>query len=146
MEENYQPLSLETLLSHGIWKPPEAKQWKLNVVATWFEESEVGGVGWIIRDSDGSLIEGLNQIAEKTFYSLERFDHYLVVESDAVELVRLINRGTVDLSEISTFIDEILALVPAAKVVKFDFNPRSINFLAHSHRCCQIWRFHVILF
>lgn len=50
----------KTLQSHGCWLPPIDGHWKMNTDAAWFDSSNSGGVGWIIRDSIGSLIEAGN--------------------------------------------------------------------------------------
>lgn len=56
----------------------------------------------------------------------------MVVESDATEIVKLINRESIDLTEVFVFIDEIRELASQANVAMFCFSPRSSNFLAHS--------------
>lgn len=38
------------------WKPPDEGWWKLNSDASWSSAAMRGGVGWVIRDSAGSLI------------------------------------------------------------------------------------------
>lgn len=42
--------------SQATWKPPKASQWKMNADAAWYEKEGRGGIGWVVRDSSGSLI------------------------------------------------------------------------------------------
>lgn len=109
------------------WKPSDDGHWKMNTDTAWFDSSNSGGISWIIRDSIGSLIgarcaksskkenikmleakailKGINFMAEKIRDYPVLLDHPLVVESDAVEIIRLINQEAVDDSEISLVID-----------------------------------------
>lgn len=52
MEED----SLENHQSQSSWTPPPTSTLKLNVDAFWSRASGIGGVGWTIRDSKGSLV------------------------------------------------------------------------------------------
>lgn len=46
----------ESHQSQVSWNPPPSSSLKLNAGASWSSESGSGGVGWVIRDSVGSLI------------------------------------------------------------------------------------------
>lgn len=142
----------ETLPSHGRWIPPGSSQWKLNVDVAWFEASNSSGVGWIVRDSEGSLIgagskktsgrlkikmleamtvvEGFSIVSERFRNYPDCSLHEVVIESDAAEIVRLINGVSKDCSEISLLINEIRETANQMISVSFVHCPRASNFLA----------------
>lgn len=50
-------IRLESLRNHDFWTPPPQNFLKLNSDASWNESLKVGGIGWIIRNSSGSLVK-----------------------------------------------------------------------------------------
>lgn len=144
----------ESHLSHHQWKPPEHNSWKLNPDASWFEDKGVGGLGWIVRDSNGSLIgagckqirrkwaikcleaeailEGLKAYGSADIFEGRRRMLPLVVESDSVEVVGALNHESEDLSELNLIVDEIEHSDEFAKVIRISKCCRKENHLAHS--------------
>lgn len=55
-----------------------------------------------------------------------------VVESDAEIIIKLINGESVDNSELSLLIDEVIGLASKAGIIQFSFCSRESNSLAHS--------------
>lgn len=145
--------SSENHPSHISWKPSEIECWTMNSDAAWFGASKSGGIDWIIRDSDGSLIgagckkffkhEPIKVLESKAIkLGLECLIGILnadessrakpiVVESNSTEVVNLINHKAQDLSEISCIIDEVEELALPAKVTSFSYCRRECNLLAH---------------
>lgn len=104
----------ENQSSHIQWKASEFNHWKLNADAVWFEASKSDEVGWVIRDLTGSFIGvGRKEIQRKRAIKMleakaiikelkeltiredlggERFNQPLVVESDFVEIIKMLNR------------------------------------------------------
>lgn len=100
------------------WKPPENHQWKSNVDASWYDNVGLADLGWVIRDSRGSLIGtgcyqvkrkwevkfleakaismGLEAYRSATDFEGDRFKPPLVVESDSIEVVNVLNRVVED--------------------------------------------------
>lgn len=90
---------------------------KINVDTSWNEAQKQGGIGWIIRDSLGSLV-GLGCSKIKRRWSIrvleastikEGIEAYLaifgdsrsriVVEADSIEVIKALNHEEADVSE-----------------------------------------------
>lgn len=114
---------MENQTSRPPWRPPPSGSWKMNSDAAWLEDRKVGGIGWVIRDSSGSLIGlGCKQMqsnlgiknleANAIFEGVKAYTKWssgllrgvkppLVVETDAIEVVKAISSELPDLSELS---------------------------------------------
>ncbi|XP_022143317.1 uncharacterized protein LOC111013216 [Momordica charantia] len=112
--DGYLPRGRENLNMLGVrWSAPPTNCWKLNTDASWSEEREVGGIGWILCDCRGEIVLAGNcKIREKKeinalelmtiirglqFINMQsRSPIYL--ESDSVEVIRLMKKEDVDLT------------------------------------------------
>lgn len=102
----------------------------------WFDHSKIGGIRWAICDSRGCLIrvkntgeikwlealaivEGLKKLTETQFAAGDRTRPPLVVESDSSDVIEALIGESLDLSEVSTLLEEISSLQLDANVVDF---------------------------
>lgn len=140
---------LKTLMSHGRWTPPPTNTWKLNTDASWSDKQQRGGIGWILRDSSGSsinlgfrrisrkwsikflelkaIVEGLKNIPQVYFGNGDQISTPIFVESDALNIIKLINEEDEDISEISFLTEEIRRLKNLFVEIHFVFCPRALN-------------------
>lgn len=139
----------ETLLSQRLWSPPPCCSWKINTDASWLEKERRGGVGWIARDSLGSLIFAgfkplkrkwsikcleMLAVAESLKCLLENVNRpfpKIIVESDFADVVAILNRISADCSEVALFAEEVQRLVKLSGAVSFSSIPRGSNLVAH---------------
>lgn len=140
---------MKTLTSQVRWKPPPVDAWKLNSDAPWSESQKRGGIGWIFRDSSGSsicmefqqikekwsikilemkeILEGLKNIPSTSHGDSSQASIPIFVESDAVNVIKILNGEDEDLSEISFLTEEIICLKNRFVEIKFDYCPRDQN-------------------
>lgn len=122
----------------------------MNSDASWNESLNLWGIGWIIRDSSGSLIgSGIKQVGRKWNIKsmealaikegLKAYNQKIssrklpvIVEADAMELVKSLNLEASDISESEVVVNEVIALTPEAGVVCFSKCPKRGNLVAHS--------------
>lgn len=143
-------IRLESLRKKEFWTPPPPTFLKLNSDASWNEATGTGGVGWVIRNSSGSLVQaGGKRLKRKRDINLlefaaikEELSSYLsidrqrrsavIVEVDALEVIRVLNRESVDNSEVKAFVLDIEDLAAKSDVLAFVKFPRAGNRVAHS--------------
>lgn len=121
--------------SHLIWKLSDPDSWKLNTDASWCEALGKGGLGWVIRDSNGSLIgAGYKQTNRKWPIKcmeaeaiLNGIKEYLSSDEGEEKRFKLVVE---DLSELACFVEEI-GRISEAQQIEFVKCPRSSNSLAH---------------
>lgn len=136
------------------WKPPGPSCWKLNVDASWYNNKGVGGLGWSVRDSNGSLIgAGCKQISRnwaikcleaeaileglKAYGSVDDFEGRrrklpLLVESDSIEVIGALNHDTEDFTELNLILGGIECSDEFLKVIRVSKWRREENRLAHN--------------
>lgn len=55
----------------------------------------------------------------------------MIVETDAMEVIKSLNFETIDISDIELIVNEVISLTPKAGVVSFAKCPRKGNQIAH---------------
>lgn len=131
------------------WSPPPQNCWKINTDASWSEEKGVGGLGWIVRDSNGSFIFAgfkkvkkkwpilcleLKAIEEGLRCLLDKFGNPLpkvVVESDSAEAVDILNHAVEIFSEDRSVANNVEAAAELFGEVAYCFSRRDSNLEAH---------------
>lgn len=130
--------------------PPHPSKLKLNVDVSWNSSLHLGGVGWAIRDSTGSLIAtGFKRIVKNWSILMleacalkEGLSNYLKdcpnsilgldVESDSESLIKSITNPCEDLSKIRLHIEDVIELTKISKNTSFVWCPRFANSVAHT--------------
>ena len=95
-------------LIHKAWNPPQRGYFKVNVDAATNSEKQISGLGAVIRDENGNVIAVAIKVSkyfgEAAYAEVEAIDwglqiadraslNLLVVESDAQEVVKLVNNN-----------------------------------------------------
>lgn len=102
---SYSALEMENHPSPTNWNPPPINVWKLNSDASWCKKTKKGGMGWVVRDSNRSLIciglrrtlknWSIKALEAKAMWEGMKFLHAkfggnlsLEIESDALQLIK----------------------------------------------------------
>ena len=113
-------------LIRKAWNPPQRGYFKVNVDAATNSEKQISGLGAVIRDENGNVIAAAIKVSrfygEAAYAEAEAIDwglqianraslSSLVVESDAQEVVQLVNNNQGCRSEIYWIISEVQSLL-----------------------------------
>lgn len=136
------------------WIPPLIGSCKLNCDATWNPRMQRGGIGWILRDWNGCpLRAGYKSVIHRWKISwLEAFSicealheipldsPHFQIETDALQVVRLLSNVSEDATELEGFINEAQALMEPLQVVSINHTSRLHNGMAHflAHKACEL--------
>jgi ribonuclease HI len=143
--------------SHGVWlKPPQG--WaKLNVDGAWATADHTGGTGIVLRDEEGNITVtrcrflqncGSPLEAEVTAcidglaLALERTTKPIIMESDCLEAVSMINNESTNRSEVAALIDAAKNLCKSGRVVQINHISRDLNGVSHTLAklgCKDLW-------
>ena len=129
------------------WMAPEAHNYKLNIDGATFAEDGTAGIGVVIRNDAGLVMDSLYQriplptsIIEVEALAARRameftlelgFDN-VTLEGDSEVLVKTLNVGRNTLAHYGNLIVDILFLTSHFSKVQFSFVRRQCNRLAHS--------------
>ncbi|KAJ4717566.1 Ribonuclease H-like domain containing protein [Melia azedarach] len=128
------------------WKPPMDPWYKLNVDAAIDKEGGIAGLGCIVRNSDGAVMASATikklvsgdveqaealAILEGVKIACDSGLQPLIVESDAINVVNLINGKLSSKGEIIWIISEIQNYVRKNKFLVIKYVPRTVNVAAH---------------
>ena len=136
-------------LIRKAWNPPQRGYVKVNVDAATNSEKQLSGLGAVIRDENGNVIAAAIKVsrfygeaayaeaeAEAIDWGLQIADRAslssLVVESDAQEVVQLVNNNQGCKSEIYWIISEVQSMLENFNSISVQYTHRSCNVLAHS--------------
>lgn len=134
-------------LIRKAWNPPQRGFFKVNVDAATNSEKQLSGLGAVIRDENGNVIAAAIKVSrfygEAAYAEAEAIDwglqiadqaslSSLVVESDAQEVVQLVNNNQGCRSEIYWIISEVQSLLKNFDSISVQYTHRSCNVLAHS--------------
>ena len=134
-------------LIRKAWNPPQRGCFKVNVDAATNSEKQLSGLGAVIRDENGNVIAAAIKVSrfygEAAYAEAEAIDwglqiadqaslSSLVVESDAQEVVQLVNNNQGCRSEIYWIISEVQSLLKNFDSISVQYTHRSCNVLAHS--------------
>ncbi|KAK9180484.1 hypothetical protein WN943_029693 [Citrus x changshan-huyou] len=129
------------------WFPPPENIFKINVDVAINTKNQIAGVGAVIRDSNGKIIAaGINQIHLKGPVSLVEAETVqwglqlakeadltsLIIKSDCLEVVQLVNNTKGSRTEIFWTILEIRNQLKGFQKVVVHHIPRQCNAYAHS--------------
>ncbi|KAH9708382.1 hypothetical protein KPL70_012867 [Citrus sinensis] len=129
------------------WNPPQIGYFKVNVDAATNSEKQIAGLGAVIRDEAGNVIDAAVKVskfygdvfiaeAEAIKWGLQLAGNvcieYLIVESDAQEVVKLVNNSRGCRSEIFWTISEVQRVLKSFSSVCVQYTHRSCNAIAHS--------------
>ncbi|XP_022148549.1 uncharacterized protein LOC111017181 [Momordica charantia] len=119
------------------WTPPAQHLWKLNVDATWMDSLHAGGLGWIVRDSEGRFIMAECLKALSQSLTLEA-GIKIEMESDCLEVVNIINKSSMVLTEVSLIVEDIWKEMESLPIEGFKHLPMKANGVAHgiARRAC----------
>lgn len=136
-------------VSHVQWKPPAANGWKLNSDASWFDGDGIDGIGSAVHDSNGSLIcfeiqrvsskWGIKVMEAKAILEgIKAINHTCIqkkipveIESDSLEVIRVLRGDDEDLSELKPVVEEILCMSSKVVSTSFVHCDRHANTVAH---------------
>ncbi|KAH9758687.1 hypothetical protein KPL71_016758 [Citrus sinensis] len=129
------------------WNPPQKGFYKVNVGAATNSEKQIAGLGAVIRDEDGNVIAAAVKVSkfygDVCFAEAEAVEwglqvarnaciESLIVESDAKEIVKLVNNNRGYRSEILWTISEVQKMLKSFSSVCVQYANRSCNAIAHS--------------
>jgi ribonuclease HI len=143
------------------WSKPSPGWSKLNVDGSWVANGATGGAGMILRDDQGAVIftacrhlvscdspleAELRACAEGLFLAMRLSDCPIVVESDCLEAVQMINEDTVNRSPYAGLINEVKYLCGSARECNVVHISRELNGVSHSlsqfghvQTCTNVW-------
>lgn len=128
------------------WTPPPQGKLKCNTDATWMQETEVGGVGWVLRDHNGDMMwAGAKRLSDMgsvhetemkalrwAIPTLAGFGYRNVTfESDSQVLVRMLNNEEEIWPRVKPMIQAISSSPSGMEKVEVAYYPRSGNKIAH---------------
>ncbi|KAK9208996.1 hypothetical protein WN944_001357 [Citrus x changshan-huyou] len=129
------------------WNPPQKGFYKVNVDATTNSEKQIAGLGAVIRDENGNVIAAAIKVSkfygDVCFAEAEAVEwglqvarnasiESLIVESDAQEIVKLVNTNRGCRSEIFWTISDVQNMLKNFSSVCVQYANRSCNAIAHS--------------
>jgi ribonuclease HI len=133
--------------SHGVWSKPPQGWAKLNVDGAWATATHTGGTGMVLRDEEGNIIitgcrflqscgspleaEVLACMDGLTL-ALERTSKPIIMESDCLEAVSMINSESTNRSEVAALIDAAKHLCNPDRVVQVNHISRDLNGVSHT--------------
>lgn len=149
-----QKVSKEKKIKHAKikprWKPPDATRLKINVDASFSETDNEGSTGVCVRDHTGKLMRAqaiwYDSIADaKTMEAMAIRDgaqlaadlgyRDIIIESDAEQVVKMMNSGMYDRTEAAAVYHVIKELCGIFNNCQLVFVGREANNLAHL--CCK---------
>lgn len=125
-----------------VWKAPPTSWLKCNSDGAWHKERENSGLGWICRDSNGSLVwagaravprlgSSIETEAEALKWAAEtmvRFGYNRVIfESDSITLTKMLNGEEMIWPIVQPTIQAISHLLSQISEVTVQFRPRGSN-------------------
>ncbi|KAM5584938.1 hypothetical protein ABKV19_004355 [Rosa sericea] len=128
------------------WTPPSSNQLKINVDGAFLPSKDFGGIGGVIRRSDGSFVAAFSKfmqhvsspkqvellaIREGLDFLKQRGLHDVCLESDCQGAIQEIEEGDCDLNENANLLLDIKQYSKFVHNLKFSFAPRTANFVAH---------------
>uniref|UniRef100_A0ACD5Y9T6 Uncharacterized protein n=1 Tax=Avena sativa TaxID=4498 RepID=A0ACD5Y9T6_AVESA len=129
------------------WTKPPTGWVKLNIDGSWKEGERKGGTGMILRDAGGGIIfaacrhllscenpleEELLACREGLALVLEYSDQSIIVESDCLEMVNMINDSSSNCSMTVVLVNNIKRLCKAGRVCRVRHIKRELNKMSHS--------------
>ncbi|KAL6199839.1 hypothetical protein ACLB2K_029621 [Fragaria x ananassa] len=130
------------------WKPPTIGTVKINVDASFFQNTNIGSSGFVVRDSDGRFLAGGGQsykgvisaehveaLACKQAVQFAIMHHFVpaVIETDAQGVyLQLLNNQQNNFSILGRLYDDIGALLQASGSIRIAHTKRSANQVAYS--------------
>ncbi|KAH9800798.1 RNase H domain-containing protein [Citrus sinensis] len=129
------------------WNPPQRGYFKVNVNAATNSEKQIAGLGAVIRDEVGNVIVAAVKVskfygyvfiaeAEAIEWGLQLAGNAciesLIVESDAQEVIKLVNNSRGCRSEIFWTISEVQRVLKSFSSVCVQYSHRSCNAIAYS--------------
>jgi ribonuclease HI len=142
-----QAQGIEKPRSQEVWSKPPQGWAKLNVDGAWAQADHTGGTGMILRDEEGTIIFtgcrflqscGSPLEAEVTAcidglaLALERTTKPIIMESDRLEAVSMINSESTNRSEVAALIDAAKHLCKSGRVVQINHISRDLNGVSHT--------------
>ncbi|XP_018462688.1 uncharacterized protein LOC108833789 [Raphanus sativus] len=124
------------------WKPPDSLKFKCNTDGAWTKESELGGVGWILRDHHGLLVwagarkmTGLRSAIEAEAEALRWASQTLAgfgykevtFESDSLQLVKMLKGEEKWWTVLEPILQDIVISLSVIAGWKVQFVPRDGN-------------------
>ncbi|XP_016194928.1 uncharacterized protein LOC107635893 [Arachis ipaensis] len=130
--------------SRVTWRPPPAGWIKCNVDAAVVETRSAGATAAVFKDSNGSLLTGINStivatsplaaealaVREALIMSKKFQMEKVIIESDNQILVQAL-KSHASIADIQVILDDILYLVKGMPNCGFTWAPREANLLAH---------------
>ncbi|XP_062013823.1 uncharacterized protein LOC133730205 [Rosa rugosa] len=129
------------------WAPPPGGSLKLNYDASVAANGEQVGIGSVCRDSDGNMVAAMGErvagrlkpCAAELFsvmrgveWAMERGWTGLVVETDCLEAVRMVNGSDECLASEGTIVERIREILGALDIHNIQYVPREANMAAHA--------------
>ena len=129
------------------WNPPQRGYFKVNVDAATNSEKQITGLGAVIRDEAENVIAAAVKVSkfygdvfiaevEAIKWELQLAGNAciesLIVESDAQEVVKLINNSQGCISEIFWTISEVKRVLKSFSSICVQYTYRSYNAISHS--------------
>lgn len=129
------------------WNPPSSFSIKINCDASISLDGDGVGVGAVIRNDFGELVGAygrrlgrrLSPLAAKLFaikhaleLAVERRLRSVVIETDCMEAVHMINSTDICLAAKGVVVDQIHSLLRLLHISCIDYIPREANMVAHS--------------
>lgn len=117
----------------------------LNTDASWNDRIRRGGVGWILQDASGSIVQA-GQKCITNQWSIDYFEAYaifeglssinvlnrhILVKSNSLKIVRLLNESCVSILEVDRVVQKINILKSLWPSVSFIYISRVCNVDAH---------------
>lgn len=127
------------------WIPPPVDMLKLNCDAAWCEKQSRGGIGWVLRQSNGAPICAGYKSIQKSWKvtwleamavseGLKNIPHVSLpirVETDSLIVVQLLTGEDHEATELSNFIEEASFLMASLPIDEVAHISRCHNELAH---------------
>ncbi|XP_075640412.1 uncharacterized protein LOC142612181 [Castanea sativa] len=139
-----------TAASAKNWQPPPSSKFKLNIDAAVFTDLGFLGIGVIIRNKEGEVMEAMSAKGSRVIDNLEAevlacrkalefavdigFAE-MVIEGDCVQVINAINSSGVNLSRLGHVIEDIQVLTSGLRWTEVRWVKRSANLVAHSLAC-----------
>jgi ribonuclease HI len=131
----------------GTWSKPRVGWGKLNVDGAWMAEGRSGGTGMVLRndvggiiftvsrflqDCDSPLEAELQACNEGLALSLELSDRPIVLKSDCLEAVSMINDPSRNRSQVAALVNETKRLCTVGRECIVSHISRELNSVSHT--------------
>ncbi|KAA8530045.1 hypothetical protein F0562_004754 [Nyssa sinensis] len=140
----------DVMVGKSKWKAPEVGLFKLNIDGSWSDSDGRGGVGGLVRDCQGEVIEGFGKmlvdcgsatqvemfaILHGLIFAKEIGIHDIILEGDSLNSLLAIKSPLEDFSSLGIYVEEVNVAFCFFNWISYAHVRREANAVAHVLAC-----------